>query len=543
MSLSARFRRSRDEEGIGLVEVIVSIGVSAMVLLAVLATSVFAVRASADARKNQQAADYLNSAVEAVRGLSYASVSMLTSDLGTDSNIVTVGGVKKYDPGSGLEPIDATTSGLVTPHIADADPGKNATNGSYKVYRYVTVPSTATYNGQGLPSVRRLSVVVTWKVRGSTHTRRTSTLLTNTRRGLPLPNYTFKYNGPATMVGSTATWTKNPGNAVSYGLVLNNLGARDSWTITASTSGWTFYVDTDHDGLWGGLATEPLLNPVNTGLIEPGSAPVYIVAYRVIAATESGTTSTTFTAASDSQPTYPTRSFLTSLIVTTGAVVVPTATPSASASASASPSPTASAGACTPGTATAVDSSGTVPAGTTNSSYTLSTVYLFNGTTQYDTTTQATNTMGTDSSGWHASLCNWSTDTQTTQAGRLIPNSTSVAEWRFQPGSAAQDQMRGTPVLTFWVQCVSAGTPSITVKLQTLSGTTYTLRATATAVSASGGACPTTGFAKYYASLPFSGFFQIALTDRVVVQVSSSLPIRVGYGTAGLPAKLEIGMK
>ena len=546
MSLSARFRRSRDEEGIGLVEVIVSIGVSAMVLLAVLATSVFAVRASADARKNQQAADYLNSAVEAVRGLSYASVSMLTSDLGTDSNIVTVGGVKKYDPGSGLEPIDATTSGLVTPHIADADQGKNATNGSYKVYRYVTVPSTATYNAQGLPSVRRLTVVVTWKVRGSTHTRKTSTLVTNTRRGLPLPNFTYTYRGPATMSGGVATFTKAPGNVVDYGMVLTNLGARDSWTITSSTTGWTYYLDTDADGLWDGALTEPMVSPANTGLIEPGSGAVYLVAERTIALTESGTTTTVFTATSDSQPSYPSRSFTTRLTVNASAT--PSPTPSATATVSPTPSPTATSatGTCTPGTNTTVASPAAVQTSTggngVGSSYTPTTVLPYNGTgtLDKDTTTIAQNTAGTDPTGLHASICNYSTDVQTSQAGRYL-GTTGYAEWVFQPGSIAQDEYRGTAYLNLYFQCIGTTAPTFTVALGTYtSASAYSGQTSDTGSSA----CPASGFKNV--SIPISvgnSGFSVPTSGKLSIRVSSNQAVRLLYGVSAAQTSLSLAMK
>jgi type II secretory pathway pseudopilin PulG len=213
------------DEGFTLVEVVVALALAVGVLLALLSSSVFAIRATLDGRQNQQAGDYLSQAIEAARSLDYGSLSMRSSDLGTDANIVTVSGVKKYNPGTGLETIDANATGAITPHVVTG----STTNGTYTTKRYVTVPSTATLNAQGMPSVRRLSVEVTWTQHGRTHTRKSSTILTLTRRGLPLPNFTWAYNGPATRVAGVPTWGKNPGNDVDYGFILNNLGARDSW--------------------------------------------------------------------------------------------------------------------------------------------------------------------------------------------------------------------------------------------------------------------------------------------------------------------------
>jgi hypothetical protein len=129
-----------------------------VVLLGLLTSAVFAARVTVDARRNQQAADYVNAALEAARSLDYASVSMLTSDLGSDPNITTVGVVKKYDPGTGAETLDYTTNGTITPHRQTI----STTNGSYTTKRYVTLPATATVNAQGIPSVRRVTVEVSF---------------------------------------------------------------------------------------------------------------------------------------------------------------------------------------------------------------------------------------------------------------------------------------------------------------------------------------------------------------------------------------------
>ena len=209
-------RARRGEDGFGLIEVVVALGVMAIVLLALLSSTVFAVQATVDARRNQQAADYLNRAVEQVRSLDYADAVLLTTQL-TDPAIVTEAGVKKFAVGGVLEPVAHSATG----HRPLRRPSRwPPTTGTYTLKRYVTVPPGTTLTPAGLPSVRRVTVIVTWTTRDGVKTRRTSTLLTQTRRGLPLPNFTWKYNGPAAVISNVPTWNKNPGNDVDYGFVL-----------------------------------------------------------------------------------------------------------------------------------------------------------------------------------------------------------------------------------------------------------------------------------------------------------------------------------
>ncbi len=113
-------------------------------------------------------------------------------------------------------------------------------------------------------------------------------------------------------------------------------------------------------------------------------------------------------------------------------------------------------------------------------------------------------------------------------------------EFHFQPGSAAQDAYRGDPVLTLYAQCPT-GAPTVTVELLSLSGTTYTTRKTVT-MSTSG--CTSTGFTRF--SAQFSGMptFQLgSLSDRLVLRLTTSAPIRLAYGATSVPATLSIGMR
>lgn len=524
--------------GFSLVEVIVALGIMAAVLLALLSSSVFAVQATVDARKNQQAADYLNQAIETARSLDYADAVLLTSQVAGDPDVVTTAGVARFDPGSGLEPIASSTTGTVRPQRVTVD----TTNGTYTVKRYVTVPAGTPTTAQGLPSVRRLTVVVSWTTRTGTNTRRSSTLMTLTRRGLPLPNFTWKYNGPATIVSNVPTWTKNPGNDVAYGLVLNNLGARDAWTITASTTGWSYYVDTDKDGLWSGdLLTEPALTADSTGLIEPGSLPYYVVAHRTIGLGESGTTQTVFTATSEAITTVA-KTVTTSLRVQSGVVVPPTSSPSPTPTASSTAAPAV----CTPTTEPAITTANTVPTASTQNQYTLKNVLLYSSGSG-DTTAAASNTLGTDSSGLAERLCNWSTDLHANLAGRHLAASTDASasatakrmEFFFQPGSAAEDEYRGTPVLSLYAECPSTA-PTLSVTLLTLSGSTYS-SASDTSWPLTG--CGASGFTRFSTELTAATFALPSTSSRLVLRISSSSPLRLGYGTTGAASALTIGMK
>lgn len=529
-----RLGRASDDEGLGLIEAIVSLTIASMVLLALLSSSVFALRATVDARKNQQATDYLNEAIESGRSLDYGALDMNVDDLPTAPQLDSAGGSYSFDPGTGSEPVSASNGGQITP------PEQTLTtdNGDYVLRRWVTVPVTATFDAGGFPSVKRLTVEIEWVTKGETHTRRSTTLVTRTRRGLPLPNYTFTYNGPAPVVSNEPHWTLNPGGDVSIGLVVTNLGARDSWTIAADTAGWSFYVDADRDGVWSGdTTTEPLVNPANTGLIEPSSEPVYLVAHRTTSSNDSKTTyTTTFSATSDAQPTYPAKTVVGHYTLQDGIVTPPTPTPTPTTTPTSTPLP------CNPGTSTGVSDPGTRPAATTTGGHTLIALYAYNGTAKEDTATLASNTLGKDASVLYDGPCNWSTDQQTDQAGRYLASSgvapVGKARWSFQPGSGAEDQVRGTAVMVLYVQCVSAGTPTLSVQFAKDGATA--LGSGSAAVTA----CPTTDFARVDVPVDIAGNgVTIGIGGTLDVAVTTDAPVRLLYGATTGASRLVVGVK
>src|SRR6185437_3762511 len=99
------------------------------------------------------------------------------------ANITTELGVKYYDPdGTGpivREKIVTAIGGVVKPHVNVV----TRNNTRYTVARYVTDPGDTT------GKYRRVTVVADWVSGKKTHSRRSSTFVTLTRRGLPLPNF------------------------------------------------------------------------------------------------------------------------------------------------------------------------------------------------------------------------------------------------------------------------------------------------------------------------------------------------------------------
>ena len=92
----------------------------------------------------------------------------------------------------------------------------------------------------------RVTGLVSWTDGGRTREQRASTFVTETRRGLPLPRYTWGPSGTAVTVAREARVVL-PGIAV-------NAGARDGYEVQAAVTSparswaWTWYRDADADG-------------------------------------------------------------------------------------------------------------------------------------------------------------------------------------------------------------------------------------------------------------------------------------------------------
>jgi prepilin-type N-terminal cleavage/methylation domain-containing protein len=353
-----RFRRGHDsDEGFGLIEVVVAMVVAALVLMAVAAGLIAGVKATALSRINQQAGDLLDATIEKARAQGYDALAMSTTDgtLAGDTRLSTGGCPNSgaycislpnlSGSGTHLESLVMTASGgYVSQHTTTVTASQNKV--PFTVSTYVTSPPD-----EAGAKYKRVTVFVAWRSYGANHTREASTMVTNTRRGLPLPHFKL------TAVTATNV-TVNPGAQVYFGFKLTNLGAPDAWDFVASdeTLGWSYYVD-NGDGQFDpsnpGVETAMTDTDGNgtrdTGVVGSNNY-VIIWVFRTIplAAAPGTTSSVTFTATSAAEPFLgPGVSSLTqktSVTISSG-VITPSPSPTPSGSPTPTPTPTTS---CTP---------------------------------------------------------------------------------------------------------------------------------------------------------------------------------------------------
>lgn len=310
-----------DDGGWSLIESVVALAILAVVLTALGAGTLTVARASVNARTAQQAANILNQQVEQARSVEYAALTMVATDLAGDPR-VSGSGPWTYLPTG--ERLVVDTVGSLAPHrVAEV---RDST--AFAVARYVTDASSAA------GALKRFTVVVTWDAHGQVKERQLSTLVSLTRRGLPLPDFTFALNNTST------PQPVGPETRLVWGLRVENSGARDSWNLTSDDGRmWTYVVDGDGDGVLDADETEQLPDAdadadtdPDTGAIETHGVR-FLLATRVLAAGETGSLVTTFVARSVAQPTAATAA--TSLRVE--AVVGAAATPAGASCAPGSP--------------------------------------------------------------------------------------------------------------------------------------------------------------------------------------------------------------
>jgi type II secretory pathway pseudopilin PulG len=332
------------DDGFSLVEAVVALMIATVVFTALAFALIGGAKAGLLAQQNQQAGDVLNQAVEDARSLSYGALAIRPADLDVGeparSPLLSAGYYNGKDDSTTedastaaveLEPLSLDANGAVFPHVTTV-----SQNGrDFTVRRYVTVPADA-----ASAVYKRLTVVVTWDGLGTQRTRIYSTLVANTKRGLPLPD--FKFSNVASL-----SQCRNPGSSLTYSFTIRNNGARDAWTLspTAGPPAWTYYDDTDGNGGFDSAVDQAL--PVtagvpSTGLIEPTTSRNFFAVTSLQTALERPapyTLSTVFRATSAAQPDYWQELTTTTTVQddACGAVA-----PSASASPSPSPSPTAS---------------------------------------------------------------------------------------------------------------------------------------------------------------------------------------------------------
>lgn len=546
------------DRGFSLTEVLAALAIAGVVLTALLGATISAARASVNARVNQQAADLLTRSIEEVRAYDFGSISMATASLASDPTITgTAPNFTWVVPnGIGTEDVVHHPSGAINPHITTV--AANTNNTQFRLARYVTlVPGTET---------KRITAIVSWNDRGNTSQRVASTLVTDTRTGLQLPDFSFQYPGG----GTTAV---NPGGRIIVPLMIKNLGARDSFTIQAkelvfgtsmNDPGWLYYTDPDCTGGWNPMpelgADDP--NPqilaanglVNVGDIYPDSLSCFIATSATDLGAPSSNTTAYFEATSVRQPGAATavqRTDNLQLQVTSGVISNPTPTPTPTSTASPTASPTVPIIPTVQQCATAV-SQPTAPAG-----FSLHRFTLLNGGTTGNTATIATNEMARNDCTVHELDYNYSEpNTSISAIGRLIQSGgvtsgsggPKVAEWHWLAPVITEIQGPATVQLTY--ACTS-GSSNVSVAIgswnQTKNVGQWTPRSEVSRTLSCTGGWATTEFT--FASISNfvlksgngSKAVPIELALRVVVTSGSDL--RINYDSQSAPSTLFIGTK
>lgn len=266
-------RISRREGGFSVIEVVAAFGIFALISTALAFTTISGYRAARDTRFFQQATALGNEAVEELRDLSYSQLVMKTSDaagdpyrLGSCSGLT---GTHFLDP-DGTGPMSCETlitvgnGAGVSPHATtETVDGKQ-----YTVRRYVTWVDSTTQGGTG-QDYKRISVLVEWQSNESLKSFRTSTLITEARRGLPLPEFD--------LTPETQSKSVEPGETVVFAHSVRNLGITDVYDLSLSGvpvgRDWTirFYKDQGEIGVLDGPDVQLTTDTNDTGVLDTGT--------------------------------------------------------------------------------------------------------------------------------------------------------------------------------------------------------------------------------------------------------------------------------
>ena len=243
--------RNADDSGFTLVEVMVAMMVFATIATALGYTAMGALRASNMSRAEQQAIDFGTQKLEDLRAIDYASLGHdLATDTAADPRITSCTSPKDTarkcaswtDPTSGSTHEEYLVDGALASHseVADTTLSNSST---YTISYYVTQPAEASVNyiGAGL-DFKRVTIVSTWTNGSTQRERTTSSLVTLTTRGLPVP--TFK------LIPQNDNCTVTLGAACVYEIELTNQGAPDSFDLSISDTGrtWSYFRDAPDAG-------------------------------------------------------------------------------------------------------------------------------------------------------------------------------------------------------------------------------------------------------------------------------------------------------
>lgn len=550
MQLRAPSRaRSSGDAGFSLVEAVVALAIATVVFTALAFALIGGVKSALLSQQNQQAGDVLNKAVEDARALPYQSLSMRAADLDVgDPRSPALSLVKAYDPltnrtgGTGTEPlVPLDANGALFPHVTAV----NENGGTYTVRRYVTIPADAAG-----AVYKRLTVVVEWTTLGKLRTRTYSTLIAESKRGLPLPDFKFTN-------GATLSQCRNPGSVAVYDFRITNNGARDAWNLTTNpvSPSWSYFEDTNANGSFDNGTDAALPNNAgvaSTGLLEPTTARRFFAVLQLETAAVKPAPyalSTVFRATSAAQPSYFQELTATTSVQNDACgAVAPTASPTPSPSASTAPplAPEQPLGSCT---------SLTGPATTSAPGGTLVRYYPGNPNQPGNTAASADMPVSRDAGSPPASgnLYNLSTDLHSV-AGRYLAGGTSAsladaATWVY--GMPATSVIKGDGEATVWAQPSDGSTTArpifrLTLEHLSSSGTLLnTIGAVEYVTPTSGWGC--TGmrpFSVKFVDATGSGLTVAANEKlRLRVRVTNGVPVRLAYGTAAYPMTITLPFK
>lgn len=266
MARSGEEQVGGSDAGFSLVESLVAIVLAGVVFTGLAGVLLNSIANTMLARQAQQAIDVATRAVETARNVDPAALAVSTTSAAADPSIV---GGKYSVPLAGgssiAEPVVTQPTGFSNPEVVTVDATR------FEVRRYVTQP--AADPAVSAASYKRLTVVVSWSIKGKTRSRITSTLITPVRRGLPQPRFEWAFNG-AVLAAQPAGLTANRGTDLTVSAVLTNRGARDRWdvtTIARDTAGitrnWVFAWFNDNGS--GSLACNGVRDPGEDQRMDP----------------------------------------------------------------------------------------------------------------------------------------------------------------------------------------------------------------------------------------------------------------------------------
>lgn len=291
------------------------------------------------ARLNQQAADLVTQQLEKMRDVPFGSLAHASGGVAGDPHVASCSGDPCYpsvpDDGEPQETLVLVAGGVLNPQISTVA----VNNTTYTLYTYVTTPADNEVGEEN----RRVTVIAEWSAYGRTWSKTESSVVTQTQRGLPLPEFKLTPVGPSTV-------TVNPGVTAAFGFQLSNQGAPDQWNITADLPDYSIVLDDGDDVYNPATDTTPMSDhngdgTVDSGRLEPKQSLVFWVLRPVPADAPNSTTDFGTTAQAVSQEGGGAATVQSTLVVT-NAVITASPTPTTSPSASPTPTPSESPGTC-----------------------------------------------------------------------------------------------------------------------------------------------------------------------------------------------------